>query len=90
MSTRRSSTWPRGGLNVKGRKKRAKLCLAKNAAHGEGKTSLRKKLRELQGTVPIRSHGMNMNTLFQKIEKCILLLEAKVATLRYLSNLYGV
>ncbi|KAK7329867.1 hypothetical protein VNO77_24048 [Canavalia gladiata] len=88
MSTRRSSTWPRGGLHVRGRKKRAKLCLAKNANNAL-KPSLQKKLRELQGTVP-GSKGMEMHTLFQSIEKYILQLEAKVTILRCLSNFYGV
>ncbi|KAK7265327.1 hypothetical protein RJT34_32946 [Clitoria ternatea] len=83
MSTRRSSTWARHV--VRGRKKRAKLCFAKNANNG----SLQKKLRELQGTVP-GSKGMDMHTLFQSIENYILQLEAKVTILRCLSNLYGV
>ncbi|CAJ2649661.1 unnamed protein product [Trifolium pratense] len=72
--------WPRGGLHVKGRKKKAKLCLA-NA----GKTSsLQKKLWELQGTIPAG------NNLLQSVEKYILQLETKVTILRCLSNLYGV
>ena len=69
------------------RKKRAKLCLAKNA--NGAKTSLEKKLGELQRTIP-GSKGMDVHTLFQSIEKYILLLEAKVTVLRCLSNLYGV
>ncbi|TKY54637.1 hypothetical protein E2542_SST19049 [Spatholobus suberectus] len=75
MSTRR---WPR---HVRGRKKRAKLCLANNAV----KPSLQKKLRELQGTVP-GSEGMDMHTLFRSIEKYILQLEAKVTVLRSKNN----
>ncbi|CAK8564244.1 unnamed protein product [Lathyrus sativus] len=73
--------WPKRGLNVKGRKKKAKLCLAKNA--NVGKSCLQKKLQELEGTVP-------GNNLFQSIEKYILQLEAKVTILRCLSNFYGV
>jgi len=80
--------WPKGGLNVKGRKKRAKVCLVKNA--NVGKTSLQKKLRELQGTVPGSLQGLDTNNLFHSIEKYIHLLEAKVTILRCLSNLYGV
>lgn len=79
MSTRR---WPR---HVRGKKKRAKVYLANNVV----RPSLKKKLRELQGTVP-GSEGMDMHTLFQSIEKYILQLEAKVTVLRCLSNLYGV
>ncbi|KAE9609817.1 hypothetical protein Lal_00006760 [Lupinus albus] len=87
MRTRRSFTWPRGGMHVRGRKKRVILCLTKNS--NALKPSLQKKLRELQKTVP-GSQGMNMNTLFKRIEKYILQLEAKVMVLRCVSNLYGV
>ncbi|RDX65716.1 hypothetical protein CR513_55602, partial [Mucuna pruriens] len=73
MSTRRWSRY------VRGRKKRAKVCLPNN--------TLQKKLRELQGTVVPGSEGsMDMQTLFQSIEKYILQLEAKVTVLR--SRLY--
>ncbi|GAU20956.1 hypothetical protein TSUD_201050 [Trifolium subterraneum] len=75
--------WPRGGLHVKGRKKKAKLCLAKNGNVGKT-TFLQKKLWELQGTVPAG------NNLLQSVEKYILQLETKVTILRCLSNLYGV
>ncbi|OIV99829.1 hypothetical protein TanjilG_26167 [Lupinus angustifolius] len=88
MRTRRSLTWPRGGLHVRGRKKRVILCLT-NKNSNALKPSLQKKLRQLQKTVP-GSQGMNMNTLFKRIEKYILQLEAKVMVLRCVSNLYGV
>ncbi|CAJ1944921.1 unnamed protein product [Sphenostylis stenocarpa] len=81
MSTRR---WSR---HVKGRKRRAKVCLPNNAV--KVKPSLQKKLRELQGEVP-GSEGIDMQTLFQNIEQYIFQLEAKVTVLRCLSNLYGV
>ncbi|KAK7291915.1 hypothetical protein RIF29_07466 [Crotalaria pallida] len=86
---RRSITWPRGGLHVRGRKKRAKLCLAKNSNNAM-KPSLQKKLRDLQKSVPGSQGIMDTNTLFQSIEKYILLLEAKVMILRCVSDLYGV
>ncbi|KAL5183033.1 hypothetical protein HKD37_17G047015 [Glycine soja] len=47
MSTRR---WPRH-VTVRGRKRRAKVCLANNNAV-KVKPSLQRKLRELQGAVP--------------------------------------
>ncbi|KAK2412677.1 hypothetical protein P8452_77887 [Trifolium repens] len=75
--------WPRRGLHVKGRKKKAKLCLARNGNGGKT-SSLQKKLWELEGTVPAG------NNLLQSVEKYILQLETKVTILRCLSNLYGV
>jgi len=81
MSTRR---WSR---HVRGRKRRAKLCLPNNGV--KVKPSLQKKLRELQGAVP-GSEGMDMQNLFQNIQQYILQLEAKVTVLRSLSNFYGV
>ncbi|ESW26824.1 hypothetical protein PHAVU_003G151400 [Phaseolus vulgaris] len=81
MSTRRWSRY------VRGRKRRAKLCLPNNAV--KVKPSLKKRLRELQGAVP-GSEGMDMQTFFQNIQQYILQLEAKVTVLRCLSNLYGV
>ncbi|KAK7388435.1 hypothetical protein VNO78_23251 [Psophocarpus tetragonolobus] len=80
-STRR---WAR---HVRGRKRRARVCLGNNAM--KVKRSMQKKLRELQGTVP-GSEGMDMHTFFQTIQQYILQLEAKVRVLRCLSNLYGV
>ncbi|KAL9326033.1 hypothetical protein ACSQ67_006678 [Phaseolus vulgaris] len=53
MSTRRWSRY------VRGRKRRAKLCLPNNAV--KVKPSLKKRLRELQGAVP-GSEGMDMQT----------------------------
>ncbi|KAJ1433549.1 hypothetical protein SESBI_06086 [Sesbania bispinosa] len=89
MNRRRSLSWSRGGLHVRGRKNRAKLCLAKNNAVSRS-SSLQKKLRELQGTVPGSQGMVDTHTLFQSIEKYILLLETKVTILRCLSNFYGV
>lgn len=77
----------RQGLHVRGRKKKAKLCLAKKANAGKS-TSLQKKFRELQRTIP--GQELNMHNLFQSIQKYIFLLEAKVTILRCLSNSYGV
>ncbi|MED6133349.1 hypothetical protein PIB30_027515 [Stylosanthes scabra] len=80
----------RGG----GRKKRAKLSWPKknngNATGNKTSSCLRKKLGELQRSVP-GSHGMkDMNAFYKSIENYILVLEAKVTVLRCLSNFYGV
>ncbi|KAI9126055.1 hypothetical protein K1719_003473 [Acacia pycnantha] len=89
MSTRRRSTWGRGGLYVRGRKK-AKICLAKKENNAmKASSSLQRKLKLLQRTVP-GSQGMDAQALFQSIQNYIILLEAKVRILRSLTSFYGV
>ena len=92
MNTRRFPSWARGGLQVRGRKKRAKLCFGKNG-NGNGtstkSSSLQRKLRELLRIVPGSHDGMDIQTLFQSIEDYITLLEAKLTVLRNLATFYG-
>lgn len=75
-------------MRMRGRKKRLRLSLVENTKAAL-KSSVQKKLRQLQSTIP-GCHEMEPETLFPRIANYILFLELKVNALKYLSTLYGV
>ncbi|XWS73167.1 hypothetical protein CRYUN_Cryun02cG0102500 [Craigia yunnanensis] len=80
---------------MRGRKiRRQSLSLANTtstaAAAESVRTSMERKLKQLQRMLPVGCPENNMETLFQRTASYIFLLEAKVSLLQNLSTLYGV
>ncbi|XWS70893.1 hypothetical protein CRYUN_Cryun03dG0088800 [Craigia yunnanensis] len=96
---RSSKRSPRGRRNVllmRGRKiPRQSLSLVNTtraaAASAESvRTSIKRKLQQLQRMLPVGCPEINRETLFQRTADYIFLLEAKVSLLQNLSTFYGV
>ncbi|KAM3714465.1 hypothetical protein ACB098_01G337200 [Castanea mollissima] len=88
MRTRSSTPWRRGAMRMRGKKKRLRLSLVKNSTAVN--TSIQRKLRQLQKTIPGCSNEMDLETLFPRIANYILSLQVKVNILKNISTLYGV
>ncbi|XVE98672.1 hypothetical protein REPUB_Repub03eG0127600 [Reevesia pubescens] len=92
-SSKRSSRSRRKVLIMRGRKIRSQsLSFANNSAAAAEtlRTSIERKLQQLQRLLPAGCPEINMETLFQRTADYIFLLEAKVSLLQNLSTLYGV
>ena len=93
-SSKRSPSGRRKVLVMRGRKiRRQSLSLSNEsgaAAAESVRTSIERKLRQLQRMLPDGCPEIDMETLFQRTAEYIFLLEAKVSLLQNLSTFYGV
>ena len=96
-SSKRSPRNRRKVLVMRGRKiQRQSLSLANESgtapatASDPVRTSIERKLRQLQRMLPAGCTEINMETLFQRTAEYIFLLEAKLSLLQNLSTFYGV
>ncbi|XP_022751634.1 uncharacterized protein LOC111300264 [Durio zibethinus] len=94
-SSKRSPRARRKVLVTRGRNiRRQSLSLANEsgaaAAAESVRTSIERKLRQLQRMLPAGCAEINMETLFQRTAEHIFLLEAKVRSLQNLSTFCGI
>ncbi|OMP08066.1 hypothetical protein COLO4_06805 [Corchorus olitorius] len=96
MRSKRSPRGRRKVLLTRGRKLRIRQINLSNLPNNNNsvseslRTSVERKLEELQRILPDACNEINMDTLFQMTADYIFLLEAKVSLLQNLSTFYGV
>ncbi|EOY31590.1 hypothetical protein QQP08_025635 [Theobroma cacao] len=91
MRSKRTPRCRRKVLLMRGRKLRRQSLSSANDSSAESvRTSIERKLQQLQRILPAACSEINMETLFLRTAEYIFLLEAKVSLLQNLSTFYGV